>query len=391
VTVPTGPEPADGVGVTHHPDPRGRHRLAPPVDALAAAVRLDQATAAMRASRLEHGPVPLADEPPTGLLDLAALRAAVAAGPAEDVDPAAAAWLAGGPDPAAARVVEQVDALEVPSSPAPASVAAPVAPAAPPTPAPVPVPRVFTSEREPRPGWRSRHDVRSLSYGLRARLAGSAPLTDHVWPTGPVLDQGQEGECVGCGLVDAVNALRRAAGRTDLLKIDAAAGLYHRAQQLDDVPGEAYTGTSVLAGLKAATEEQLIGGYLWCFGTRDVAQAVLQRGPVVVGVPWLSGMYDTGPGGLVQVTGTDTGAGHCLAVVGIRLKGPQGQPGPYFVWQNSWGAVLRRRRARLHPPPRPGRAAPRGGGGGHRHRRPGVTAAVWCWRCYRAHPGYCYP
>jgi hypothetical protein len=339
VTVPTGPAAADGVGVTHHPDPRGRHRreLAPPVDALAAAVRLDQATAAMRASRLEHGPVPLADEPPTGLLDLAALRAAVGGGPAEDVDPAAAAWLAGGPDPAAARVVEQVDALEVPSSPAPASVAAPVAPAAPPTPAPVVVPRVFTSEREPRPGWRSRHDVRSLSYGLRARLAGSAPLTDHVWPTGPVLDQGQEGECVGCGLVDAVNALRRAAGRTDLLKIDAAAGLYHRAQQLDDVPGEAYTGTSVLAGLKAATEEQLIGGYLWCFGTRDVAQAVLQRGPVVVGVPWLSGMYDTGPGGLVQVTGTDTGAGHCLAVVGIRMKGPQGQPGPYFVWQNSWG------------------------------------------------------
>jgi hypothetical protein len=51
MTVPTGPGPADGVGVTHHPDPRGRHRreLAPPVDALAAAVRLDQATVAIEA------------------------------------------------------------------------------------------------------------------------------------------------------------------------------------------------------------------------------------------------------------------------------------------------------------------------------------------------------
>jgi hypothetical protein len=76
---------------------------------------------------------------------------------------------------------------------------------------------------------------------------------------------------------------------------------------------------------------------VWCFGTKDVAQAVLQRGPVVVGVPWLSGMYDTGPGGLVELAGEDTGAGHCLAVVGIRLRGPQGQLGPYFVWQNSWG------------------------------------------------------
>jgi hypothetical protein len=69
----------------------------------------------MRARQLEHGPEPLEDEPPTGLLDLAAIRAAVAAGPPTgelDVDPAAAAWLAGGPDPAAARVVEQVDQLE---------------------------------------------------------------------------------------------------------------------------------------------------------------------------------------------------------------------------------------------------------------------------------------
>jgi hypothetical protein len=349
VTVPTGPAAADGNPVTHHPDPRARHRreLAPPVDALAAAVRLDQATAAMRASRLEHGPVPLEDEPPTGLLDLAALRAAVAAGPAADADPAAAAWLAGGPDPAAARIVAAVDRLErlpaaapveVAPSPAPAAAAPVVAPPAPPPPAPpVVVPRVFTSERDPRPGWRSRHDPRSLDYGVRARLAGSAPLAERLWPVGPVLDQGQEGECVGCGLVDATNALRRAAGRTDVLRIDAAAALYHRAQQLDDVPGEAYTGTSVLAGLRAAVEEQWIGGYLWCFGTRDVAQAVLQRGPVVVGVPWLSGMYDTGPGGLVEVKGADTGAGHCLVIVGIRLKGPQGQPGPYFVWQNSWG------------------------------------------------------
>jgi hypothetical protein len=58
---------------------------------------------------------------------------------------------------------------------------------------------------------------------------------------------------------------------------------------------------------------------------------------VIVGVPWLSGMYDTGPGGLVQLDGDDSGLGHCLAVVGLRVKGPQGQPGPFFVWQNSWG------------------------------------------------------
>jgi hypothetical protein len=343
------------------------------VDALSAAVRLDAATQAMRERTRAGGPEPLDDEPPTGIVDLAALRAMLGTGaPGEQVDPAAAAWLAGGPDPAAARVLAEVDALaatedkpcevcgswetehrhgpepvavpaaqvEVGPSPEPVPVApVVVTPPAPPAPAPRSLVNAAArnSNSDPRPGWSSRHDPRSLGFHVRADLAGSTPLQDVDLPVGPVLDQGQEGECVGCGVVDAVNVLRLLAGRTDLLKIDAAAGLYHRAQQLDDVPGESYTGTSVLAGMKAAAERGWIGTYRWAFGTRDVAQSVLAGRPVVVGVPWLSGMYDTGPGGLVAVTGDDTGAGHCLIVAKLRLKGPQGQPGPFFGWQNSWG------------------------------------------------------
>jgi hypothetical protein len=202
-------------------------------------------------------------------------------------------------------------------------------------PAPAPA-RVFRTEHEPRPGWSSRHDPRSLGYGVRARL-GAAPLQDVDLPLGPVLDQGQEGECVGCGTVDATNVLRLLAGRRDLLKIDAAAALYHRAQQIDDVPGVDYSGTSVLAGMQAGVEAGYFGSYLWAFGTRDIASALGHGRPVVIGIPWLSGMYDTGPGGVVEVKGDDTGAGHCLAVVKLRMKGPQGQPGPWFGWLNSWG------------------------------------------------------
>lgn len=394
----------------HHLDPRARRRreLAPPVDALAAAVRLESLSADMRARQLAGGPAPADDEPPTGLLDLAAVRAAIG-GAAEDVDPAAAAWIAGGPDPVAARIVEQVDQLEpfpsildvaravdelapaedvdeplehephdepccevlpaepigpyvaggqvpavdvpretplpddtqehVPESAAPTS-AEPVVvtPPSPPTSAPaLVVPRVFISEREPRPGWSSRHDPRSLGYGIRARL-GVAPLQDVDLPVGPTLDQGQEGECVGCGVVDATNVLRLLADSSArLLKIDAAAALYHRAQQLDDRPGVDYSGTSVLAGMQAGVEAGYFGSYLWAFGTRDIATALGHKRPVIVGVPWLTGMYDTGPGGLVEVKGDDNGAGHCLAVVKLRMRGPQGQPGVHFGWLNSWG------------------------------------------------------
>ena len=59
--------------------------------------------------------------------------------------------------------------------------------------------------------------------------------------------------------------------------------------------------------------------------------------PVVVGVPWSSGMWDTGPGGVVRLDGADEGLGHCLTVNGIALKGPHGQPGPWFRWQQSAG------------------------------------------------------
>jgi len=207
-------------------------------------------------------------------------------------------------------------------------------------PEPVRPPVAFSPERLLT--WRSRHDERSRAYGVRATLTGSAPVQDRLWPVGPVLDQGTEGACVGCAVVDAANVLELTVGLDVVedgrpLGLADATELYHRAQRLDEVPGEAYSGTSVLAGMKAAVEAGLFGGYLWAFGTRDVAQAVLQRGPVVIGVPWLSGMYDTGPGGLVTLTGNATGQGHCLAVVGMRRTGPQGQPGPFFVWQNSWG------------------------------------------------------
>lgn len=409
--------------MTQHPDPRARRHHVPSVDALAAAVRLDAATADMRARALAGGPEPLDDEPPTGLIDLAALRAMVGAGDSADVDPAAAAWLAGGADPDAARVVEQIDQLDgewretaeklgevaphlvegfverarevtreechAAGHPEPV-VDCPACPQEAPAHSPEPVPvtvapsagerapapdwqaehpvaaellpaveavervvvraerslvnglnlgpkRARLSDHEPRPGWASRHDERSLAFHVRRSLAGSTPVQNVDLPVGPVLDQGQEGECVGCGVVDAVNVLRNLAGRTPLLKIADAAGLYHLAQTLDDVPGTDYTGTSVLAGMKAAQQQGWISGYEWALGTRDIAQSILAHRPVVVGVPWLSGMYDTGPGGLVQVAGEDRGEGHCLLVAKLRMVGPQGQPGPFFGWQNSWG------------------------------------------------------
>jgi hypothetical protein len=380
----------------------------------------------MRAAYLEQ-PAP-ADEPPTGLLDLAAIRAALGAEPGGEVNPAAVAWLAGNdepvfgdiyadepepvfdpgpnvpqpdegaialreaivderaatglepapepehehvprldgtcalcgehlepapveydcevlgnamhtdgpcgpaqhpePEPVADVSVPDLEPEPVPESPQPV----PAPPVTPPQPAPV-----FIPERQPVLTWAPRHDERSRAYGVRPRLLGSAPLTDHELPVGPIFDQGSEGACFGMAGTAARNTIELLAGRPARYTADDALTLYRLAQRRDEVPGEAYTGTSVTGGMSAGVELGAWGGYLWDFGTRDVAQTILKlQRPVIVGVTWLSGMYDTGPGGLVQLTGDDEGLGHCLSVFGIRLKGPQGQPGPYFCWQNSW-------------------------------------------------------
>jgi hypothetical protein len=201
--------------------------------------------------------------------------------------------------------------------------------------------------------WTSRHDPKSLEFGVRARLRAPAPLVDLVWRAGPILDQGtapplslhDASGCTGHAGVNAANVLELAAvGRhgevaaADLLGGADAMRLYERAQELDEVPGEAYPGTSILAVMKAGQEAGLWGTYLWAFGTRDVAQAILQVGPVIVGIPWLSQMAEPGPDGIVTVAGEPQG-GHALCLHAIRMR-VAGRAGPWFGALQTWGTKI---------------------------------------------------
>lgn len=197
--------------------------------------------------------------------------------------------------------------------------------------------------------WTSRHDPRSLEFGVRARLRAPAPLVDRAWPQPPILDQGTSpplslhdaSGCTGHAAANAANVLELAAW-TDispvtpaLLDSGDAMRLYERAQELDEAPGEDYPGTSILAVMKAGQEAGLWGTYLWAFGTRDVAQAILQVGPVIIGVPWLTKMAEPGPDGLVTVAGESLG-GHALCLFAMRMK-VAGRAGPFFGALQTWG------------------------------------------------------
>ena len=190
--------------------------------------------------------------------------------------------------------------------------------------------------------WRPSHDPRSRLWSARAAIAATGgPITRRIrrWREGPVLDQGREGACVGFGWTGEVMSTPVAVRLAD--PDTYARNLYRAAQRIDEWAGENYEGTSVLAGAKVVLGYGMIREYRWAFGIDDLIDTVCTLGPVVIGIPWLSGMYDTRPSGMVEVAGQVVG-GHCVVVTGyhpgIRLAG-EGWFARHEVlrWRNSWG------------------------------------------------------
>jgi len=188
--------------------------------------------------------------------------------------------------------------------------------------------------------WKSFHDPRSTDYPIRSLIGvGKVKKKRVMWDEGVVLDQGSEGACVGFGWMgDLLAAPFAPDEQPDVGYANSlAVSYYKRAQKIDQWPGEDYEGTSVLAGAKIMKEEGFISSYRWCFGIDDVRDTVITTGPVVIGVPWRSGMYSTKANGLVSVAGREVG-GHCLVITGydpamqIRNKTYE-----VFRWRNSWG------------------------------------------------------
>jgi len=196
-------------------------------------------------------------------------------------------------------------------------------------------------------GWRPKHDPRSRNYPARALFAADAERRTQIWPCYARLDQGREGACVGFAVTHEV-AAEPVAVRN--VSNDIARAVYQRAQQLDQWPGEDYSGTSVNAGMKAGVERGWYGEYRWAFGEDDLALTVSYVGPVVIGVPWHEGMEKPDARGFVRPTGRVEG-GHAICVKGYVVVQPlrgawrrfwvslTGQAREdYYVLHNSWGA-----------------------------------------------------
>jgi hypothetical protein len=180
------------------------------------------------------------------------------------------------------------------------------------------------------------HDDRSRAHDADPRTVIRVRIEPKTWPRySPILDQGAVGSCTGNAMA-AWLACAPHASRDNLENpCDQALALrlYSLATRLDVWPGEFPpddTGSSGNAVAKAARRLGLIRGWGWCFTTDSLIRR-LMVGPVIVGVPWYSGMYSPDERGEVFPSGEPVGGHEFL------IRGWLGASG--FLCDNSWGSA----------------------------------------------------
>jgi hypothetical protein len=192
------------------------------------------------------------------------------------------------------------------------------------------------------------YDARSLQFPIARRLTAEqyrAPRS-YTWRLEHVLDQGDEGACVGFGWAHELAA--RPGVVTGIDARYAHDHIYWPAQMQDEWPGGSYPGaspqyegTSVLGGAKAVKAAGWISEYRWALTPDDLIIAVGYAGPAVIGINWYRDMFTPDADGYVRPTGPLAG-GHCVVVTGVQIVLDPGGRNidnfrSSFIVTNSWG------------------------------------------------------
>jgi len=160
---------------------------------------------------------------------------------------------------------------------------------------------------------------------IRDAIRASAKPRSRLWECPAWLDQMAEGSCVGHAVAHELAAQPMQAAVSSKL----ARRIYRAAQKIDTIPGEAYEGTTVDAGMRAAAAMGYYDEWRWAYNLEDLILGLSHRGPAVIGVNWYRGM-EKPRDGFIFPTGRHLG-GHAIAVIGYN------QPSNFFRLRNSWG------------------------------------------------------
>lgn len=141
-------------------------------------------------------------------------------------------------------------------------------------------------------------------------LRGVSVSGSKFWKVGPIMDQKSSPFCVGF-------AWKQWLASAPVMTKDGptAAEIYGAAQQLDELPGDQYSGTTVRGGAKALEALGYIKEYRWAYDAATVRDFILTQGTVVFGCNWYSKMTNTSFLNYMKPEGKFVG-GHAVLVVG---------------------------------------------------------------------------
>lgn len=139
------------------------------------------------------------------------------------------------------------------------------------------------------------------------------------------LDQGDTGTCVGHAWK---HYLMAAPIEHRFQEAPSAFEIYDIATKLDEWPENdndtaRQFGTSVRAGAKAVQSKGLLKEYRWLYTADEIETFICGQnaegkhigGPVVIGVPWYTGMFQINTAGFVNISGIIEG-GHSVLILG---------------------------------------------------------------------------
>lgn len=174
---------------------------------------------------------------------------------------------------------------------------------------------------------RGPEDPRDARFPMSLALGAAAIPSSRYWYPGPVaVNQGSLGACVG---FTGANWLQNSPIRTKVTN-QTGLDLYWACKQIDGLP-PGIEGTYARVLLKILQGQGHVGRYLWAQSPADIKQWVLTMGPVLVGTPWMEGMFSLDASGFVSVQGYELG-GHEYLVRGFsRLRDA-------YRCRNSWGS-----------------------------------------------------
>lgn len=166
-----------------------------------------------------------------------------------------------------------------------------------------------------------------------ASVPPSAPIRTTRWRRGPTLNQEETPKCVEFAAKAMIMA--QPFGHTVATVLKMLDRLYEQAQDLDEWEGHNYDGTSTRGAMKALQQRGIIKNYWWIKTEAMLRQYVRSISPCMMGVSWLTKMFEPDSSGVVTCEGGEEG-GHEICCLWFD-DNVTGYSDGLYVFQNSWG------------------------------------------------------